>query len=111
MQTKGIDALLAQLRAAEALAAGRPATGTAGGPEGAPGAAGFATALQSALERVNAAQSNATELARGFETGERPVALHEVMLALQKANIAFQATVQVRNRLVSAYQDIMNMPI
>ena len=110
MQTRGIDELLAQLRVAEALAAGRKQEAAAPSQDAAPGA-GFAGALQSALDRVNEAQGRASALAQSFETGDRPVALHEVMLALQKANIAFQATVQVRNRLVSAYQDIMNMPI
>jgi len=109
MQTRGIDELLSQLRAAEALASGRAADGGAATQDAA--GASFAGTLQSALDRVNAAQGQAAGLARSFETGDREVALHEVMLAMQKANIAFQATVQVRNRLVTAYQDIMNMPI
>jgi len=110
MQTRAIDDLLNQLRAAEALASGKPA---AGGPARAEAATGvdFAAALKSALDSVNGAQNRALGLARDFETGSREVALHEVMLAMQKANIAFQGTVQVRNRLVAAYQEIMNMPI
>lgn len=110
MQTRGIDELLSQLRAAEALASGRAERGGAATQEAASGAS-FAGTLKSALDRVNDAQGHAAGLARSFETGDREVALHEVMLALQKANIAFQSTVQVRNRLVTAYQDIMNMPI
>jgi flagellar hook-basal body complex protein FliE len=110
VQIKGIDELLSQLRAAEAFAAGRPAAGGPARPQEGTGV-DFAGALHSALDRVSASQNRALELARGFETGEKDIALHEVMLAMQKANIAFQATVQVRNRLVSAYQDIMNMPI
>jgi len=110
MQSRGIDELISQLRAAEALAAGRPVES---GPARAEGGSGvdFADALKTALDRVNASQSHALELARAFETGDKEVALHEVMLAMQKANIAFQGTVQVRNRLVTAYQDIMNMQI
>lgn len=110
MQVKGIDDLLSQIRAAEALAAGRPPEPAAARQPAADGV-DFTGALKAALDRVNGAQGQALDVARSFETGDRNVALHEVMLAMQKANIAFQATVQVRNRLVGAYQDIMNMPI
>jgi len=108
MQSNGLDQLTAQLNALEGLAAGRkptPAPGeTAGGID-------FAAALQGALDRVNASQQTALGLARQFETGRGEVPLHEVMLSMQKAHIAFQGTVQVRNRLVAAYQEIMNMQI
>ncbi|MCC7485313.1 MAG: flagellar hook-basal body complex protein FliE [Burkholderiales bacterium] len=110
MQTRALDEILSQLRAAEAFASGRAAAGAAARADAASGA-DFAAALKSALDTVNGAQNRALALARDFETGNRDVALHEVMLAMQKANIAFQGTVQVRNRLVAAYQDIMNMPI
>jgi flagellar hook-basal body complex protein FliE len=109
MKTNGIDDLLAQLRATAALAGARPAE-TAARPGAAPGAE-FGAALRAALDQVNGSQQQALGLARDFETGKANVSLHEVMLAMQKANIAFQGTVQVRNRLVAAYQDIMNMQI
>lgn len=110
MQSKGIDELLSQLQAAAALAAGKPLGNAAARQEPKTGA-DFAGALKSALDQVNDSQQRALELARDFESGNNAVALHEVMLSMQKANVAFQATVQVRNRLVTAYQDIMNMPI
>ena len=50
-------------------------------------------------------------MARSFELGAPEVQLHDVMISLQKANISFQQTVQVRNRLVAAYQEIMNMQV
>jgi flagellar hook-basal body complex protein FliE len=108
MQSNGIDELIAQLRAAEALATGRKAAPT---PGASTGGVDFAAALKAAVDRVNESQQSALGLAQRFETGRGEVALHEVMLSMQKANIAFQGVVQVRNRLVAAYQDIMNMQI
>jgi len=108
MQTRPIDALIAELRATAALAAGKPIPNPL---QPAAGGADFAALLKSTLDQVSASQTQAMALARDFELGRNDVALHDVMLALQKANIAFQGTVQVRNRLVAAYQDIMNMPI
>lgn len=109
METKGIDDLISQLRLAEALAKAKPALARAGAP--AERATDFGAILGRALERIDGTQKHAEGLAREFARGSGSVPLHEVMLAMQKANIAFQGTVQVRNRLVAAYQDIMNMPI
>ena len=75
------------------------------------GGNGFASALKSALDGVSASQTDAEHLARAFQTGETPVGLEETMVAIAKANVSFQTLVQVRNRLVSAYHEIMNMPI
>jgi len=108
METRGIDDLLAQLRASAALAAGTPPPALA---KEAVGGADFAGLLRGALDRVSESQDRALGLARDFEAGKGNVPVHEVMLSLQKANIAFQGIVQVRNRLVAAYQDIMNMQI
>jgi flagellar hook-basal body complex protein FliE len=73
-------------------------------------AAGFTDALKSALDGVNAVQQNATALSEGFERGE-VVDVAKVMLARQESGIAFEATLQVRNRLLTAYQDIMRMGV
>ena len=67
--------------------------------------------LKSSLDQVNKAQSKATEIGKSFALGDDSVNLSDVMVATQKASITFQATVQVRNKLVSAYHDIMNMQI
>ncbi len=107
MQSRGIDDLIAQLRASAALAAGRPLQNAAV-PSG---GADFASALKGALDQVASTQQKALGVARDFELGQGDASLHDVMVAMQKANIAFQGAVQVRNRLVAAYQDVMNMPI
>ena len=83
---------------------------------GAPGAAApgkldFAQALKSSLDQVNAAQVNADTLGKNFVMGDDRTSLSDVMISMQKANISFQATVQVRNKLVAAYHDMMNMQV
>ncbi len=72
---------------------------------------GFAELLQASVEKVNETQASAAELAESFERGDADVGLPEVMIALQTASLSFQAMTEVRNRLVTAYQEIMNMPI
>lgn len=71
----------------------------------------FSEALKASLDQVNHSQSKAVELGKSFAMGDDSVNLSDVMVASQKASISFQATVQVRNKLVSAYHDIMNMQI
>ena len=71
---------------------------------------GFAETLKGALEGVNAAQSHTSNLTEGYERGE-VTDIAQVMLARQEAGIAFEATLQVRNKLLSAYQDIMRMGV
>lgn len=71
----------------------------------------FSALLRQAVDDVNRLQHEAKALAEGFERGDPNIQLPEVMVSLQKANVAFQAVTQVRNRLIRAYQDVMNMPI
>nr|WP_298153354.1 flagellar hook-basal body complex protein FliE [uncultured Pseudoxanthomonas sp.] len=71
----------------------------------------FGETLQNALEGVNSAQKNAGALAQAFELGDPRADLARVMVAAQQSQVAFRATVEVRNRLVQAYQDVMNMPL
>ncbi|EHQ51973.1 MULTISPECIES: flagellar hook-basal body complex protein FliE [Ectothiorhodospira] len=71
----------------------------------------FAAALKQSMDKVNSAQQKGNQLATRFEMGDPDVDLAQVMIATQKASISFEATMQVRNRLVSAYQDIMNMQV
>lgn len=70
----------------------------------------FGAELQRSLEAISGSQQQAYGKAEAFELGAPGVALNDVMVDLQKANIAFQTGVQVRNRLVAAYQEIMNLP-
>ncbi|MEJ7926874.1 flagellar hook-basal body complex protein FliE [Sphingobium sp. AN641] len=90
-------------------------TGTAGAPAGIGGAdatrlGGFTDALKSALEQVNGLQNQAGAAATAFERGET-TDIAAVMLAKQQASVGFEATLQVRNKLLSAYKDIMSMPV
>jgi flagellar hook-basal body complex protein FliE len=78
---------------------------------GAKPASGFGTALARAIEDVNTSQRKAEGLAREFQLENSAVSLEETVLAANKANIGFQALVQVRNRVIAAYHDIMNLQV
>ena len=80
-------------------------------PTAAPEANNFGDLLKSSLDAVNEAQQYASDLKVGFTSGTTDKSLAEVMIASQKANLSFRAATEVRNKLVSAYQDIMNMPV
>ena len=71
----------------------------------------FSTLMRNAINEVNAQQKAAAKMSDAFDRGVSGVELTDVMIQMQKANVSFEAITQVRNRLVSAYQDIMNMPI
>lgn len=71
----------------------------------------FSQTLQGAIKGVNEAQQKSGQLAAAFERGEAGADLAKVMVASQQSQLAFRATVEVRNRLVQAYQDVMNMPL
>jgi len=101
-----VNSLLTQMRS---LAA---ATQSIGLPDAAStNTSGFAALLENSIEGVNQTQKRAGELAAAFETGAGDVDLAEVMISLQKADISFKAMTEVRNKLVNAYQEIMNMPV
>lgn len=102
--TNGIDSMLAQMRAAAAQAAPRPQVSPA------PTGEGFAGALVDALRDVSAQQARGDELKRRFDTDPN-LALQDVVIELSKASLSFQMMVQVRERLVSAYREVMNMQI
>lgn len=72
---------------------------------------GFAQELQQSLERINALQQDSAGKAEAFQYGDPNVSLNEVMVASQKASVAFEMGVQVRNRMAAAYQEIMNMQV
>lgn len=102
--SSGIDQMVAQLRAVAAQAAQAPAGDDAANVD-------FAALLKNALAQTHAAQLDARELSRQFAAGDPNTSLEEVVLTLQKASVSFQTMVQVRNKLVSAYQEIMNMQV
>ncbi|QHE88096.1 flagellar hook-basal body complex protein FliE [Hydrogenophaga sp. BPS33] len=80
--------------------------GAAGGVE-----SGFAANFKNALKEVSASQEAASNLQTQVQLGNPKVSLEETMLAMQKAQVGFQATLHVRNRMVQAYSDIMNMSV
>lgn len=107
MDTKGIDQMLSVLRATAVQAGGRVSeaqSAPAGGTD-------FAQILQNSIDQVNQTQQQAEGMAANFAAGDGNANLHEVMISLQKANVSFQEMVQVRNKLVSAYHDVLNMQI
>jgi flagellar hook-basal body complex protein FliE len=125
-----IEAMMAQLKAAAskpAMPSGGSAAsalnaggiggigglGKAGGAEaaGSSSKVSFSDALKAQLENVSNAQNQADDMGKRFAAGDDSVSLSDTMIAMQKASITFQATVQVRNKLVSAYHDIMNMQV
>ncbi|MBS3934966.1 MAG: flagellar hook-basal body complex protein FliE [Sulfuritalea sp.] len=105
IDTRSLDLMLSELRAASAVAQGRAASA----PEA--DGADFGQALKAAIDQVNAAQRQAQQITQEFVGGDGNVNLQDVMINLQKASLSFQQMVQVRNRLVTAYQDVMNMPV
>ena len=103
-----VNQVLAQMRAMAVAAQGK----TASAPVKPAGdAQDFLAMVRSAVDKVNATQQQAGKLAQAFETGDANVDLASVMISMQKANISFQAMTQVRNKLVAAYQEIMNMQV
>jgi flagellar hook-basal body complex protein FliE len=106
IDTGKLDLMLTQLRTTAALTQGKPAeaAATAGGAD-------FSQALKAAIDQVNQAQQQAQQMAEDFTAGSNNVNLQDVMVNLQKANLSFQQMVQVRNKLVSAYNDIMTMQV
>ncbi len=88
------------------------AFGAKAGKTDAAGSGGdFASLIQQSLAQVNATQTQAETTSHQFQLGQNDVSLEDAMISMQKANISFQTTLQVRNKLVSAYNDIMNMQL
>jgi len=71
----------------------------------------FSNMLQQAIENVNGLQSNTSDLRNRFEMGDKNVSLGDVMIAANKSGLAFEATVQIRNKMVEAYKQVMSMPV
>ncbi len=107
MNVSNVDSLLSQMRAAMAAAQG----GQAPQAPAATGGVDFANVLKSSLDGVNQAQHQAEDMQKAFVLGDDKVSLSDTMIAMQKANISFQTAVQVRNKVVAAYNDVMNMQV
>ncbi len=107
IQGAGVQDVLSQIRALQARSGeGSKAVAETSKPE-----VNFANTLGSAIDSVNAQQKTAESMSTAFVQGAKDVELADVMLALNKADVSFKTLAEVRNRMVSAYQDIMNMPV
>ncbi len=101
-----VDGLLAQMRVAAAKAGLREPEPTAQS-----GKLDFSSALKTALDGVAQSQATSDSLQKAFVMGDDKVSLSDTMIAMQKAGVNFQTTVQVRNKVIQAYNDIMNMQV
>ena len=116
MSQMEIDRVLATIRSISQQTHGPGGIGGLGGGSsvhapGQSGASEFSNLIKQSLDSVNQTQQSANNLATAFEKGVPGVELPQVMLEMQKASVSFRAVTEVRNRLVSAYQEIMNMPV
>ncbi|HTP39003.1 MAG TPA: flagellar hook-basal body complex protein FliE [Steroidobacteraceae bacterium] len=104
-----ISQVLAQIRSlsAQTIPSRSGVAPLAGGSD--PG--GFGQMLKQGIDAVNKGQQSASALADAYERGTPGVDLAKVMIETQKATVQFRALTETRNRLVSAYQEIMNMPL
>lgn len=103
MAIQGIESALQQLQTLARAAGGISETPAAGGD--------FSTQFRAALDKISDTQNQAREKAEVFATGGSSLGLNDVMVDLQKSSISLQTGVQVRNKMVSAYQEIMNMSV
>lgn len=104
MSVQGIEAVVTQLNATA-----RAADGMINDPAENP--AGFAQQLGAALDKISDTQIQASRESQAYSSGETDLQLNDVMIDLQKSALSLQMGVQVRNKLVSAYQDVMNMSV
>jgi len=100
------EALLVQMRAMAAEIQGKSID-----PPAAEKSGDFAELLRQSIDKVNEIQQSGNTVAQSFQKGDPDIQMSEVMVSLQKANVSFQAMVEVRNKLVSAYQEVMNMQV
>lgn len=111
MSNMDVNQMLAQMRVMATQASGgaesSPVAGAVAGAE----KPDFGKMLAESIESVSETQAEAAQLKKAFEAGESGAELPEVMVAVQKASLSFQAMTQVRNKLLSAYQEVMNMQV
>jgi len=80
------------------------------GSQGPQGPSGFGDLVRQTVDKVNANQMQASKISSAYERGEG-VPLTDVVLSMQKSSLSFEATLQVRNKVLKAYEDILNMPV
>ncbi|MFM0169053.1 flagellar hook-basal body complex protein FliE [Paraburkholderia sediminicola] len=104
-----LSSALQQMQSMAAQAAG--GSNAVADTSGAATPTGFASALKASLDKISGDQTKAVGESQAFELGSSNVSLNDVMVDMQKANVGFQFGLQVRNKLVSAYNDIMQMSV
>lgn len=109
MSAPAIQSALQQLHTLATQAAGQP--GTAQQASSLVGQGGFAAELRASIQRINELQQTANSKSLALQSGAPGVELNDVMVDMQKASIAMQMGVQVRNRLLTAYKDVMSMQV
>lgn len=108
---QNIEAMLSQIRNYQAEAAqGINGPSAEGSVTGSIESTGFGNTIKNALQEVNAAQQTSKAMRTAYEQGEN-VPLTDVVINMQKSSLAFEATLQVRNKVLKAYEEIMNMPV
>jgi flagellar hook-basal body complex protein FliE len=106
MSSMQINQVLAEMRALQARASGISESPAAGAQP-----SDFAALLKDSVDHIATMQNQATTLANSYEAGDKSVDLTKVMLEVQKAGLAFRAMTEVRNKLVDAYTQVMNMSV
>ena len=106
MSSMQISQVLAEMRALQARA-----SGVSEAPAAAAQPSEFANLMKNSVDHVASMQNQATALADAYEAGDKSVDLTKVMLEVQKASLSFRAMTEVRNKLVDAYQQVMNMSV
>ncbi len=109
MSNMQITQVLAEMRALQARASGGIAEAPTASAAAQP--SDFANLMKGAVDHIATMQNQATSLAQAYESGDKDVDLTRVMLEVQKAGLAFRAMTEVRNKLVDAYQQVMNMSV
>lgn len=108
MDLQGIEKMMSLINSATKIGKNEPKVIT---NEGDNKLTDFAQVLKNSIDKVNETQQKADQMKTAFAAGDTTQNLHEVMIALQTASISFQEMVQVRNKLVTAYQDVMSMQV
>jgi len=119
MSVEGINQVLARMQAMQDMAQGgkpvgsdpRMPLGAAASQSGQGSGVDFGAVLKAAVQEVSDAQNAAQAKAQAFQLGAKDMSLEEVMISLQKANVAFQGMIAVRNKLVEAYRDVTNLQV
>ena len=106
MSSMQISQVLAEMRALQARA-----SGISEAPPAAAQPSDFANLMKNSVDHIASMQNQATALADAYESGDKSVDLTKVMLEVQKASLAFKAMTEVRNKLVDAYTQVMNMSV